>query len=119
MSAVADMADALMAALQTLTGDQTYRDPGANIRPPATVLGPPALTWEGMCDGPTSARFLVYAIADAAQAAPETLPDFAVEVAAAIDAVPNAVVLRADPAVYVTGTTQLPCYQLSVEASLT
>jgi hypothetical protein len=118
VSAVADMAEALEAALETITADQTYRDPGANIVLPATVLGPPALIWEGMCDGPTSARFLVYAIAAANEEAPETLPDFAIVVAAAIDAVPNAVVTRADPAVYVTGTTQLPCYQLTIECSL-
>lgn len=118
MSAVADAAIALETALGTVTGDQTYRDPGANIVPPATILGPPALNWEGGCVGPTSARFLVYAVVPSAEDSVERLWDLVVDVAAAIDEQTSAVVVLANPAVYMSGTTPLPCYEIQVEAPL-
>ena len=117
MSAIADAAVMLETALKGMDGVRAYRDPGANLQCPAAVLGPPALTWETGCVGPTSARFLVYAVVDADERAVEKLWDLVDQVANAIDAT-DAVVVHADPAVYTSGTRQLPCYEITTEVGL-
>jgi hypothetical protein len=117
MSAIADAAVMLETALNTVEGARAYRDLGANLVCPALVLGPPALAWETGCNGPTSARFLIYAVVDSNERAVEKLWDLVGLVADAIDAT-EAVVISADPAVYRSGTTDLPCYEITTEAGL-
>jgi hypothetical protein len=114
---IADAAGEISEALDAIPDLPTHIDPGANIQPPATVLGPPALRWETGLIGPTSARFLIYVIVPADDRAVERLWELVVTVADAIDAT-SAVVLTADPATYVVGTTSLPCYELVVEVPL-
>lgn len=118
MSAIADTAALLNQALDAIVDLPTTTDPGANIQPPATVLGPPALRWEVGCVGPTSARFLVYIIVPSDDRSVERLWDLIEVVDEAIDTVPDAVVLEANPATYVVGTTPLPCYELVVEVAI-
>ena len=111
----------LEAALRTVKAVGVHRDPGAILEPlPAAVLGPPALTWAGQAgSGPESARFLVYVVVDPDERAVERLWELVAQVADAIDENSGAVVIRADPAVFVSGGRDLPCYELQVEASLT
>jgi hypothetical protein len=116
MSVVSDIAEELETALNTVPGVAVYRDPGATLATPALVLGPPALIWESGCLGPTEARFLVYVIVDANERAVEALWDLLVLVGDAIDST-DAVVLRADPATYVSGT-EFPAYECLLEVRL-
>jgi hypothetical protein len=120
MSAVKAVAEMMEAALGGITDVPTHRDPGANITPPATVLGVPALRWEALDVSPTSARFIVYAIVDPDERAPERLWDLVELVSAAIDENTDGVVISAEPAGYVSGSgaTPLPCYEITVEVPL-
>lgn len=118
MSAVKDVAEALELALKGVAGLRAYRDPGASVDPPGAVLGPPSLVWGGYCSGPVSATFLVYVLEKADGRALERLWDWVPLVSAAIDSVPDAVVIRADPGVYNSGGTDLPTYELTVEVSI-
>lgn len=118
MPTVAEAAFDLESALKLVPDARVYRDPGANIEPRAIVLGPPVLMWESGMARPTSARFLVYAIVAADQYALERLWEFVEVVADAIDEHTGAVVTQADPAVYVSGTAQLPCYEIQTEVPL-
>jgi len=118
MSAVADAAKALTAALDAVTGLRVYADPGADVRPPAAVLGPPSLVWESVCTDPSGARFLIYVIQQVDERALERLWDLVPLVAEALDAVPDMAVTRADPGSYSSGGTDLPAYLIQVEVSL-
>lgn len=115
---IADAAAELEAALQTVSAVSVYRDPSATLAPPAAVLGPPALSWQTGMTGPTSARFLVYVVVEADERAVERLWQLVAQVADAIDEHSDAVVIRADPAVFVSGGGDLPCYELQVEAPI-
>lgn len=118
MSVVKAAAAALKAALKTVQDVIPHTDPGATIDPPATVLGPPALTWDALYGGPTSARWLVYVVVGVDDRAIERLWDLVPVVAAALDEVDDAVVIRADPGTYLTGGGELPCYSIQVDVSL-
>ncbi|MEO3930765.1 hypothetical protein ABGB07_44015 [Micromonosporaceae bacterium B7E4] len=108
-------------ALKTVEGLRVYRDlagPGAAVQPPAAVLSAPAFVWEGGCDGPTEARWLVYLVAAADERALEWLWEHLPEVAAALDSVPSAAVQRADPGAYQASPAELPCYEIQVDVGL-
>jgi len=119
VSAIEEAADDLLAALRTVEGVWAYSDPGAPVEvPAATVLGPPALTWEAGCGGPTSARWLVYLVVAADETALARLWALLPAVVAAIDALPNAAVIRADPGAYLAGGPELPCYEIQADYAL-
>jgi hypothetical protein len=118
MSVVKEAAERLAAALRLVPETPVHTDPGAVIAPRAIVLGPPSLQWETGFSQPTSARFLVYAIESPDDGTVERLWDFVTEVADAIDTTTDAVVLSANPAVYTSGTTELPAYEILTEVSL-
>ncbi|MEV7263974.1 hypothetical protein AB0N38_10525 [Micromonospora aurantiaca] len=116
MSTVVEAAEALAAALRGVEGVRYVPDLAAVVEPPATALGPPALTWDAYCVEPTEARFIAYVVVARDERALPRLWDLVPRVAAALDAVPDAVVRRADPGLYPSG--ELPCYQIQVEVSL-
>lgn len=118
MNAITEMAAALTAALKTVPGCEVPDTQGANLDPPSLVLSPPALTWEGLCSGPTSATWLVFVVVAAEERALERLWDLLPQVTDAIDAVTDAAVIRADPGAFRAGATDLPCYEITVEVSL-
>lgn len=115
MSAVADIAEALYAALAGVQGVRVYRDPAAPIDPPASVLAAPSLSWDGPCHEPSTASFRVYVIVAMDDRALDRLWDLVPQVAEAVDTVPEAVVTRATPGVYTSGGVDLPSYDLTVE----
>ncbi|MFI6759365.1 hypothetical protein ACIBF5_09515 [Micromonospora sp. NPDC050417] len=117
MNAVTKAAADLLTALGTVPDVVAYGDPGESVRPPATVLGPPALTWESLSASPTSARWLVYIVVPAEERALDRLWELVPLVAAAIDQLPDAVVIRADPGAFLSGA-ELPCYELTIEVAL-
>lgn len=109
----------LLDALATVTGLRVYPDMGPAVDPPAAVLSPPALTWENMCpSGPSSARFLVYVVVTNDDRAVDRLLELVPRVAAALDEVTEAVVIRADPGSYPISASDLPAYQIQVDVSL-
>lgn len=118
MSAVADMSAALAAALGTVAGLSVYTDPGVSADPPAVLIGPPSLTWDGYVSAPTDARYELILMVAADERANERLWDLLPQVAAAVDTVQDAVVRSAEPGAWTTGTTELPCYRITVETSL-
>lgn len=118
MSAVGVVRDALNASLDSVAGLRVYSDIGAVIDPPGTVVGPPSLMWEAMCSHPTSARFLVYVVVAGDERALDNLWSWVELVTSALEAVENAVVIRADPGTFNSGGSELPCYEISVEVGI-
>jgi len=118
VGAIADAANSLKAALDEVAGLRVTTDPGEQVAPPYAIVGPPALTWEAGCAGPTSARFLVYVVVDADDRALERLWDLVPAVSDAIDATTDAVVVRADPGSWNSGGSDLPAYTVEVDVAL-
>lgn len=118
MSAVSDVALALKAALETVPGVRVYTDLHTPVDPPGIVLGPPSLTWSAHCNGPTSGRFLAYVVVTADDRALTALWDLVPLVADAVETVEDAVVMRADPANFSGGSSDLPSYMIEIEVSL-
>ncbi|PZG14422.1 hypothetical protein C1I95_21765 [Micromonospora craterilacus] len=109
-------------AAAAVRGVRVYPDIGPGVSPPAVVIGPPALTWEALpgCGGePTSGRYPVYVVVgdDPDRALPQLL-DLVLAVAAALDAVDDAVVGRAEPTLYPSSGADLPAYQIQVDMAL-
>lgn len=116
---VKEQAQQIEQALRTIPAGNTYTDLAASLNLPAFILGPPALRWETYgVDSPSSARFLVYVIVAADDQAVTRLWELVPQVASTIDEQTDAAVLAADPAVYVSGTSQLPCYEVTLESPL-
>jgi hypothetical protein len=112
-------AEALAEALRTVEGLRVHTDPGALLDPPAAVVGPPALAWEGYDAAPTSARFVVVVVVAMDERALPRLWDLVPLVAAAVDTVPDAVLRTADPGVWSANGADLPSYELLIEVALT
>lgn len=91
----------------------------ADVDPPAVVVGPPALEWEDYSSAPSTGRYPVWLVVTGGDGATEQLLGLVPLVAAAIDAIDNAALLRADPGVYPSSTgSDLPAYQFTVEIAL-
>lgn len=117
MNAIKDAAEMVGSALDGVEDVRYYRDLGANVDPPATLLGPPQLKWEAYCSDPTSAQFMVYLVVPAKDRAIEQLWDLVPKVAEALDE-SDAVVRRADPGTFNAGGSDLPSYELTVEVAV-
>lgn len=118
MTLVSDAAEALEAALRTVPGLRVYTDVGAAIDPPGAVVGPPSLTWGSVCAEPSSATFLVAVVVAMDDRAMPRLWELVPQVATALETVSDAVVRRATPDVWTSGTANLPSYAVFVEMSL-
>jgi hypothetical protein len=112
-----EAAEALLVALDTVDEVKAYRV-GDNITPPGFVVGPPVLTFDSYCDGPTEARFVVWVVVDANSWSMDRLWELVPLAAAAINTVVDASVTNADPAVYEAGDIDLPAYSLLVPVAL-
>lgn len=125
---VSDAAIALKAAIATAVPDDQNAealgasrvlDFGAEVTTgPVVVVGNPTLTWDSFGNGPDSASFPVFVVLDASDRATERLWSLVPIVATTIGEASNGVVTRAEPGVFNAGTSQLPCYQLSVDYPL-
>jgi hypothetical protein len=122
MSAM-DAATAIMTALSAVDGVYATVDTGTSLATfPAVVLSVPDLDFTNSPYNdaqPASAEFQVYVVVRADGYALANLEAAVVPVIEALWAVPN--VVTQDLAVrgtFTTGTTQLPCYVLTVAASL-
>jgi hypothetical protein len=115
MTAVSEARDALSGALSAVPGLRVVMDPGATIQPPAAVVSLPDLRWEAMCTDPTGATFSIAVVVKLDDRSVDRLQELVLQVAEALDSVPEAVVLTAR-----TGTwnDQLPAYLIETEVSL-
>jgi len=85
------------------------------------VIGPPAFTWEGMCflEQPTSMTYTVYVIEDLGERAVERLLELLPALLEAVGKLHGETTVTAcAPGVYPSGTTDLPCYQITAETTL-
>lgn len=117
-------AEALEAALKTVVYEEhpirVYRDLGANVNPPAAVLGAPELSFESGCPEPTDARFRVFVVVRADDRAPERLWELVPLVSAAIYELSDGVVVSpATPTLFQSGNVDLPAYEVPAEVPLT
>lgn len=117
MSAIGDAIDDLAAAAATVASVRVHKL-GEDVTPPAVVVGPPRLSPLGGCPGPVSASFPVDVIVAADSGALERLWELVPAVWSAIEERTVAVVTAADPGTYLSGTTELPCYELTVECEI-
>lgn len=85
---------------------------------PAAVLGPPVLGADSYGSGFTTATFPVFAVVDSNDRAQQYLWIFVDAIRVAIDSGSNGAVTRADPGLFSSGQTQLPCYEITVEYPL-
>lgn len=108
----------LLAALGTVDELRVESDVGAQLDPPAAMVGPPALTFGGPTSDPAGATFVVIVAVAADDRAVDRLFALLPEVTAAIESQTDAVVTGADPGAWQNGSTALPCYEISVEMSL-
>jgi hypothetical protein len=108
----------LEAAAKTVEGARFYRDLGTTMDPPALVIGPPRLQWEGYGGEPTSATFIVIVMVDMNERAQEALWDLVPLVSEAMSGVDDAVVMSATPGVFNANGTDLPSYEMNLEVAL-
>ena len=95
-----------------------YDDPSAELMPPAALVFAPELTL-AVGDAATDATFPVLLVVANDESSVDRLAKLIPVVAAAIhEHVEDAVVRSAQPGVYNSGGTSLPCYQLNVEMAL-
>lgn len=118
MSNVTDAATALKNAIDELVELKATTDPTTGIHPPVAVIGPPVLTWGPDFVEPMSAEFTVMVIVSNRAYDVEKLWDLVQLVAAKVDEVENAVVIRAMPFVFRSGSSELPAYAVTVEMEL-
>ncbi|MBK1785133.1 hypothetical protein [Prauserella cavernicola] len=124
MSLVREAAERLEAALATVGDLRVTRDLGSNVDPPAAIIGPPRLDWDGYLPlgelaQPTSATCVVYVAVANDDRSLERLWEFVPRVAAALSEVQDAVTTSALPGMFPVGNADLPCYEITVEMSLT
>jgi len=116
MSATATEAlAALREALEPLIGAGIRLHPyGVPPEPPASIVGPPTLTWETYSSDPTEARFVVYLVAAFDDRAVDRLLELLPLVFAAVEGVPGATVDQAHPTTFTASGPDLPAYSLPV-----
>jgi hypothetical protein len=119
MNAVEAVIDALYGALAAVDGLRVARGVGLRLDPPAALVGPPQLELNGIASEPTEATFIVPVVVADGEHTLADLMAWTPLVIAAIDAVDDAVVRRADPGSWPAGSgSDLPAYLITVEVAL-
>jgi hypothetical protein len=116
--ALADAADRISAALTAVPGVRYYRQLGGAIDPPATVLPPPRLAWNGPTSEPTDATWTVGLIVDRTDRTVEQLESLLQPVVEALDGLDDVVVTTAEMGSYPAGGVELPAYLITLEVAL-
>jgi hypothetical protein len=116
---IGQAADELSEALAAIDGVRHYRLRGGAVSPPATILAPPTVTWNGMDADPTDASWVVALVVADAERCDEQLWALLPAVYAALDGLNGRVVVRdARPDSYPSGGVSLPAYVFNVDVSL-
>jgi hypothetical protein len=91
----------------------------ATVSPPAVVVGPPTLSWDGVgsivTGQPTTAQWSVYLVVAQNQYAIDVLLSLVTQITAAIEQFTSAVVLGARPGIYPSPQGNLPAYVITVQ----
>lgn len=120
MSAIADKAAEIKAALQTVSGLSVYTEVDANPNVPCVYIGVPQLTWTRFngsgADQATFPLAVVVAMNGYSMATMEPLID---QIADALAADPDSALTEGAPASWPIGPqTSLPAYVLTLETGL-
>lgn len=119
MSSVDDAIDRLYAALETVEGLRVVRGVGMSIDPPAALVAPPRLAWDGYGPDPTDATFTVPVVVRQDERAMTQVLAWGELVWLALAEVENAAVRSADPGTWPAGSgSELPAYLINVEVGL-
>lgn len=111
--------EAASAALPDADGFRVVGELADDIDPPAALLAPPQLTWDGPGAEPTDATWVVVLVVPASDRSMAELYRLLPFVSEAIDEKTDFVMRTAEPGVWQTGNTgALPCYSLTVEVAL-
>jgi hypothetical protein len=112
-------ADLLSEALADIDGVRHYRLRGGAVSPPATILAPPTVTWNGMAVEPSDASWVVALVVADAERSDEQLWSLLPAVYSALDGLNGRVVVRdARPDSYPSGGVNLPAYVFNLDVSL-
>ena len=121
MSTPLEARAALAAALQAdevkTAGIRFVDDLAGRVTPPGVLVGPPLLEWEAYCREPTSARFVVHLAVAANERAVYRLLELLPVVTDALEQT-DATVVNAAPGVWLSDTSELPCYDILTEVAL-
>lgn len=118
MSAVTDVGDRIAAAVRVVRSLRVSIDLGANLAPPAVLIGVPTLRWETPSSEPSSVSYPLYLVVAADSSSSARLLALVPELVAAVDTVPDAAVISAVPGVFLMGGTDLPAYTLTVDCAV-
>lgn len=119
MSNVEDALGALYDALEGVAGLRVVRGIGLQVDPPAVVIPPPTLTWNGYGDDPTDATFTIAVVVAFNDRTSEELLRWQPPVSAALQDVPNVAVRSAALGTWPAGGgTDLPAYLIIAEVGL-
>lgn len=114
---VTDLGDALRALGAPL---RVVDDLAANVDRGAVVVGPPTFLWEGLCspDEPTGATFEIYLVEDLGERAVDRLLVNLPALLVAVGQIGNETsVTGCVPGAFPSGTSDLPCYQVTAETT--
>jgi hypothetical protein len=113
-----DTWSALKMALAGVPGLTVYTDPGANIDPPGAVVGLPDLSGEVYNSPlPNEIQLSLYLIVKSDDTSEDRLVSLLDTVAEKLDESTDFVIRAAQPGIYQTGGTDLPCYVVAVEGN--
>jgi hypothetical protein len=119
MSGLDDAIEALYAALGTVDGLRVVRGVGLRVDPPAVLVAPPRLVWNGFGPDPTDATFTVPVVVAQDDRAMSEVLKWGAVVWQALNDVENAAVRSADPGTWPAGGgSELPAYLIDVEMGL-
>lgn len=117
-SAVEAAHAALVSALRRVPGLRVTDVQGAVLQPPAAVVVPPTLTWEGYGVEPRTATWLVPVVVAVGERALSALLDLLPRVVAVISEVQDLTVSRATAGTFPAGAVELPAYIIEIEGAL-
>ena len=118
MSTVDDAFAAMRSALRAVDGVRLHVLGEEALGPDAVVLAPPRLTWGGPGPDPTDATFSLALVVAANDRAAVHLMRLLPRVVAAVEALDDAVVRRAEIGTYPASPTPLPAYLIDVGHAL-
>lgn len=113
MSVLSDATRALAAAVSAVPTVRGYAELSPDADPPAVVVGPPRLTFEGFGNDPSAVEFIAYLVVPRDDRAIERLYDLLPQVVAAINSTDDFTVTSAEPG----GFNELPAYELTITAT--
>lgn len=115
-----EMAEGLAEACATVTDIVAYSELGEDIDPPAAIVGPPLLRFDGYNVGPSEVEFTIYVVVGSRVKALSALGKLVTAVQEAVhEHVVWATVEDANPTTFPVGNQLMPAYEIRVVATRT